>query len=72
MLVRQYLRSGARFLCFNVDRDFLNVLDRLIVVHLPSILLALAKRFMGKDSVLAYQECYQSREVKHSQVVWHS
>ncbi|MBT6725494.1 MAG: hypothetical protein HN867_17885 [Deltaproteobacteria bacterium] len=67
MLVRHYLRLGARFLCFNVDRNFSNALDGLIVVHVPS--LALAKRFMGKDSALAYQEYHQSREVKHSQVV---
>ena len=70
MLVRHYLRLGARFLSFNVDRDFSNALDGLIVVHVPSIPLALAKRFMGKkDSALAYQEYHQSREIKYSQVV---
>ncbi|MEL0157501.1 MAG: lysophospholipid acyltransferase family protein [bacterium] len=69
VLVRHYLRLGARFLSFNVDRDFSNALDGLIVVHVPSIPLALAKRFMGKDSALAYQEYHQSREIKYSQVV---
>ncbi|MDG2197041.1 MAG: hypothetical protein P8O70_09170 [SAR324 cluster bacterium] len=69
MLVRHYLRLGARFLCFSVDRNFSNALDGLIVVHVPSIPLALAKRFMGKDSALAYQEYHQSPEVKQSQVV---
>ena len=69
VLVRHYLRLGARFLCFNVDRDFSNALDGLIVIHVPSIALALAKRFMGEDSALAYQEHHQSREIKYSQVV---
>ncbi|MGA1136561.1 MAG: hypothetical protein ACO30K_10090, partial [bacterium] len=69
VLVRHYLRLGAQFLSFNVDRDFSNALDGLIVVHVPSIPLALAKRFMGKESALAYQEYHQSREVKYSQVV---
>ena len=69
VLVSHYLRLGARFLSFNVDRDFSNALDGLIVVHVPSIPLALAKRFMGKDSALAYQEYHQSREIKYSQVV---
>ena len=42
VLVRHYLRLGSRFLSFNVDRDFSNALDGLIVVHVPSIPLALA------------------------------
>ena len=61
VLVRHYLRLGARFLSFNVDRDFSNALDGLIVVHIPEIPTPLAKRFMGKENFDVYRQQHKTR-----------
>lgn len=47
VLLRHYLRLNARFLGFNLDADFGNVLDGLVVVNLHRIHPKTLKRFMG-------------------------
>jgi putative hemolysin len=54
VLLRQYLRLGARALAFNVDHDFNNALDGLVVVDLPNAPAALLRRYMGSDDARAY------------------
>jgi putative hemolysin len=55
ILLKQYAKLGGRFLGFNVDRNFSNVLDGLVVVDLrrtdPSVL----ERYMGKPGVAAFR-----------------
>lgn len=55
VLLRQYLRLGARILAFNVDGNFGNVLDGLMVVDLREIEPALLTRYMGQSAMLAFR-----------------
>ena len=52
VLLRQYLKLNATLLEFNVDPDFANCLDALVMVDLRSAPVAILQRYMGKD-------CYQ-------------
>jgi hypothetical protein len=54
VLLRQYLRLGARALAFNVDQNFSNALDVLVVVDLPHAPAALLRRYMGSDDARVY------------------
>jgi putative hemolysin len=57
VLVTEYLKLGGRFLDFNVDALFSNVLDGLVVVDLPKTDPRVLKFYMGKgeaESYLAY------------------
>jgi putative hemolysin len=59
VLLRQYLRLGGRLLGFNVDPDFSNSLDGLIVVDLMRTERKLLDRYLGKTEAaefLAYQK----------------
>ena len=49
VLVKKYLGLGGRFLKFNVDPDFSDVIDGLIVVDLAQTDPSLLRRFMGGD-----------------------
>ena len=51
VLLRHYLRLGARLLSFNVDPAFGNCIDGLIVVDLRSSDDKLLKRFMGEEGL---------------------
>src|SRR5262245_18326233 len=48
VLLRQYLRLGGRLLGFNVDREFSDVIDGLIVVELNKTEPKLLERYLGK------------------------
>jgi hypothetical protein len=60
VLLRQYLRLGARVLAFNIDRRFNDALDVLVVVDLPRAPMTLLRRYMGRDAADAYLACHQS------------
>ena len=49
VLLRQYLKLGARVISFNVDADFCNSLDVLIVVDLVKADRRMLERFMGEE-----------------------
>lgn len=49
VLLRQYLRLNAVLLGFNVDPDFGDVLDGLVLVDLTRVDRAILGRFMGRD-----------------------
>jgi tryptophan synthase alpha subunit len=49
VLLRHYLNLNGRFLSFNVDRMFSDVVDGLLVVDLKHSDPRLLKRFMGKQ-----------------------
>ncbi|MGD9609797.1 MAG: lysophospholipid acyltransferase family protein [Desulfovibrionaceae bacterium] len=55
VLLRQYLKLGGKLLAFNVDRDFADALDGLIVVDLLEADSRQLERYMGKDGLSAFQ-----------------
>lgn len=58
VLLRHYLRLGGKLLGFNVDRDFADALDGLIVVDLTRTEPRLLERYLGKAesaAMLAHQ-----------------
>ena len=48
MLLKQYLKLGGKLLAFNVDQQFSNALDGLIVVDLVKTDPRLLDRYMGR------------------------
>jgi putative hemolysin len=56
ILLRQYLKTGGRLLSFNVDRNFSNALDALIMVDLRTAPAPLLDRYLGKARAAAFRE----------------
>ncbi|MBL8222974.1 MAG: GNAT family N-acetyltransferase, partial [Bryobacterales bacterium] len=59
VLLRQYLKLGGKLLGFNVDEEFSNVVDGLIVVDLTRTEPRLLERYLGRDEArhfLSYHE----------------
>jgi putative hemolysin len=54
VLLRQYVRLGGRVAAFNVDRNFSNVLDGLLVVDLRETSPKLLAKYMGAESAEAF------------------
>ena len=59
ILLKQYLKLGGKLLGFNVDPDFSDVLDGLILVDLTKTDPTILKRYMG-DEGLAFFKDYHS------------
>jgi len=51
ILVRQYVNLGGRLLAFNVDRNFSDVLDGLVLVDLRRTDPVALERYMGREGV---------------------
>jgi putative hemolysin len=54
VLLRQYLKLNAHLLGFNVDPDFGDVLDGLLLVDLPGVDRKILWKFLGRDEAEAY------------------
>lgn len=54
VLLRQYVKMGGQLLGFNVDREFSDVVDGLILVDLRHTNPALLERYMGKTAIAAF------------------
>jgi putative hemolysin len=54
VLLRQYVKVGGQLLGFNVDRDFSNVVDGLILVDLRKTNSAILERYMGKAATASF------------------
>lgn len=54
VLLRQYLKMGGKLLAFNVDQDFSDALDGLIVVDLLETEKRQLERYMGKDGLAGF------------------
>jgi putative hemolysin len=54
VLLRQYLKLNAKLLGFNVDAEFGDVLDGLMLVDLLDVAPAILTRYMGRDAVAEY------------------
>ena len=61
VLVRQYLKLGGKFLGFNVDDEFSDVIDGLIVVDLRMTEGRTLEKYMGKEKARLFLNYYQVR-----------
>ena len=55
VLLRQYLQLGGRLLGFNLDRDFADTLDGLIMVDLRQVEKAVLARYMGQQGAAVFR-----------------
>jgi hypothetical protein len=55
-LVREYLKLGGQFLGFNVDPDFADVLDGLVLVDLTKTNPRLLDFYMGRGEASAFRK----------------
>ena len=55
VLLRQYLQLGGRLLAFNLDQDFADTLDGLIMVDLREVEEAVLARYMGQQGATAFR-----------------
>ena len=62
ILLRQYLNLNATICCFNLDRDFSNVVDGLIIVDLTRTDQRLLKRFLGPEGAETFLDRRQATE----------
>jgi len=60
VLLRQYLKLGAKLLGFNVDPDFGDVLDGLMLVDLLKVEPAVLGRYMGTENLAAFRAYHTS------------
>jgi putative hemolysin len=56
ILLRQYAKVGGRLLGFNLDRNFSNVLDGLVLVDLRKIDPPTLERYMGRDYAARFRQ----------------
>ena len=54
VLLRQYLKLNAKLLGFNIDSDFGDVLDGLLLVDVPHIDRPVLERYFGKEHSASY------------------
>jgi putative hemolysin len=62
ILLRQYLKLGGRLLGFNVDPDFSNVLDVMVVVDLLQTERKVLSRYMERDAAEAFLAFHRDAE----------
>lgn len=63
ILLRQYAKVGGKFLGFNVDRKFSDVLDGLVVVDLRETEPAVLERYMGREGVAEFRRYHEQSPV---------
>lgn len=56
VLLRQYLKLGGKLLGFNIDHDFADVLDGLMLVDLLAVKPAILNRYLGADGASAFRK----------------
>jgi putative hemolysin len=61
ILIRQYLKLGAKFLAFNVDPSFGNCLDGLIMVNLARTEPRILERYMGAVRMKSFMDHHAVR-----------
>lgn len=54
VLIKQYLKLGGRFLEFNLDKDFNNAVDGLIVVDMKQADTRLLQQYLGRAGAVHY------------------
>jgi putative hemolysin len=66
VLVRQYLKVGGEMLAFNVDADFSDVVDGLVMVDLARLSRPLLDRYLGKPGADQFLAFHATRSVAFS------
>jgi putative hemolysin len=61
VLLRQYLKLGGKLLGFNVDPEFSDVLDGLIVVDLTQTEPKLLERYLGKAEAATFLDFHKEQ-----------
>lgn len=61
ILLKHYLKLGGQLLAFNVDPDFNNVVDGLIIVDLSKTDRKMLEKYMSKKGVEEYLQFHESR-----------
>ena len=56
VLLRQYIGLNGKLVCFNVDPDFNDALDGLIVVDMSNVPHKTLSKYMGKKEAMSYLE----------------
>jgi len=64
ILLKHYLKMGAKVLAFNVDKKFSNVIDALILVDLTRTEKKLLERHMGKNEAVSFLNYHHSDNLK--------
>ncbi|MGQ9862975.1 MAG: lysophospholipid acyltransferase family protein [Bacteroidia bacterium] len=59
-LIKHYLKMGAKILAFNIDKEFSNVLDVLMVTDLLQAPASSMERYMGKEGYQRYLSYFRS------------
>ena len=59
ILIKQYLKLGGKILAFNVDPDFSDVVDGLILIDLRKTDSRTRARYMGDDADKAFRDYHQ-------------
>lgn len=62
ILLKQYLKLGGRLLGFNVDRQFADALDGLIMVDLLETEPKVLERYMGKEQAARFVAYHQGKK----------
>lgn len=62
VLIRQYLALKGRFVSFNVDPDFNQTVDGLILVNLPDVPVRMLGKYMGNEQAKSYLCHYEKSE----------
>ena len=66
VLLRQYLQLGGRLLGFNLDREFADALDGLIMVDVREVDAAVLERYMGERGAAAFRAFHRRTMEKHA------
>jgi putative hemolysin len=72
VLLRHYLKLGGKLLGFNVDPDFANALDGLILVDLTKTDTKLLERYLGKNEARTFLEFQKVKYASHSEAPPHT
>jgi putative hemolysin len=67
VLIKQYIKLGGHFLEFNLDQDFNDALDGLIVVDLRKTEPGLLEYFMGKEKATSYLNNFKTDKQQFKQ-----
>jgi hypothetical protein len=58
ILLRHYIRLGGKALAFNIDPNFGNCLDALVIIDLVQVDPAMLDRMMGRSASLNFRLCH--------------
>ena len=66
VLIRHYFKLNGQFIAFNVDREFCDAVDGLVVVDLMKTKTKLLDRFMGPEGARTYCEYWSGKGYRHA------